>query len=286
MTTTTPTASSGASLETDATMHPAKVEAPGDSPPLEVHDLTVAYHHRPVLWDIDFSVPEGVLVGVIGPNGAGKSTLIKAVLGMVPLASGWVKCSGKPAKQMRRAIGYVPQRESVDWDFPTDALDVVLMGTYGKLGWLRRPGQVEKAWALECLNKVGMADYAHRQINQLSGGQQQRVFLARALAEDSSLYLMDEPFAGVDAATEKAIVMLLEGLKRRGRTVLVVHHDLQSVAEYFDWVLLLNMRQIAVGPTADVFTPENLRRTYGGRLTIVSRIADEIARKAPPTGLR
>jgi manganese/zinc/iron transport system ATP- binding protein len=204
---------------------------------------------------------------------------------MVPLASGWVKSYGKPAKQMRRAIGYVPQRESVDWDFPTDALDVVLMGTYGKLGWLRRPGPSERAWALECLDKVGMADYAHRQINQLSGGQQQRVFLARALAQDSSLYLMDEPFAGVDAATEKAIVVLLEGLKNRGRTVLVVHHDLQSVAEYFDWVLLLNMRQIAVGPTADVFTSENLRKTYGGRLTIVSRIADEIARKAP-TGLR
>lgn len=273
---------------------PAAVPAPptvappsptSESLPLEIHDLTVAYHRRPVLWDIDFSVPEGILVGVIGPNGAGKSTLIKAVLGMVPLASGWVNCYGKPARQSRRAIGYVPQRESVDWDFPTDALDVVLMGTYGRLGWLRRPGGKERAWALECLDKVGMADFAHRQINQLSGGQQQRVFLARALAQDSLLYLMDEPFAGVDAATERAIVTLLEGLKQRGRTVLVVHHDLQTVAEYFDWVVLLNMRQIAVGPTKEVFTPENLRKTYGGRLTIVSKIADEIARKAP-RGLR
>ncbi len=256
-----------------------------DPAPLEVHDLTVAYQRRPVLWDIDFSIPEGLLVGVIGPNGAGKSTLIKAVLGMVPLASGWVKCFGKPAKSMRRAIGYVPQRESVDWDFPTDALDVVLMGTYGHLGWLRRPGPSERAWALECLDQVGMADYARRQINQLSGGQQQRVFLARALAQKSSLYLMDEPFAGVDASTEKAIVALLEELRAKRCTVLVVHHDLQTVGEYFDWCVLLNMRQIAVGPTKEVFTPENLRKTYGGRLTLVSKIADEIARKAP-RGLR
>jgi manganese/zinc/iron transport system ATP- binding protein len=263
----------------------AAIDGEGAAPPLEVHDLTVAYHQRPVLWDIDFSVPPGALIGIIGPNGAGKSTLIKAVLGMVPLASGWVKVFGKPAKSARRWIGYVPQRETVDWDFPTDALDVVLMGTYGKLGWLRRPGAEERQLAHSCLEKVGMADYAHRQINQLSGGQQQRVFLARALAQDSLLYLMDEPFAGVDAATEKAIVSLLEGIKAKGRTVLVVHHDLQTVAEYFDWCILLNMRQIAVGPTKEMFTTENLRKTYGGRLTIVSKIADEIARKAPP-GLR
>jgi len=254
-------------------------------PPLEVHDLTVAYHRRPVLWDIDFSIPKGVLVGIVGPNGAGKSTLIKAVLGMVPMASGWVKCFGAPAAASRRRIGYVPQRESVDWDFPADALDVVLMGLYGKLGWMRRPGKHERARALECLGLVGMADYAGRQINQLSGGQQQRVFLARALAQDADLYLMDEPFAGVDAATEKAIVVLLDGMKQEGRTVLVVHHDLQTVEEYFDWCILLNMRQIAVGPVATEFTSENLRRTYGGRLTIVSRIADAVAREAP-RGLR
>ncbi|GJM45305.1 MAG: manganese ABC transporter ATP-binding protein [Gemmatimonadota bacterium] len=255
------------------------------NPPLEVHDLTVAYHKRPVLWDIDFSIPKGVLVGVVGPNGAGKSTLIKAILGMVPLASGWVQTFGRPVKQMRQQIGYVPQRESVDWDFPTNALDVVLMGLYGKLGWFRRPGRAERERAHHCLEQVDMADYANRQISQLSGGQQQRVFLARALAQHADLYLMDEPFAGVDAATEKAIVRILSDLRSEGRTVIVVHHDLQTVNEYFDWCILLNMRQIAVGPTAEMFTEENLRRTYGGRLTIVSRIADEVAKQAP-RGLR
>jgi manganese/zinc/iron transport system ATP- binding protein len=248
------------------------------APPLEVHDLTVAYDRRPVLWDIDFSVPEGTLIGVIGPNGAGKSTLIKAALGLVPLASGWVKIYGEPYEQQRRAIGYVPQRESVDWDFPTDALDVVLMGRYGHLGWFRRPARADREQALECLRKVGMADYARRQISQLSGGQQQRVFLARALAQEASLYFMDEPFAGVDAATEKAIITLLNDLKAQRKTVLVVHHDLQTVREYFDWVILLNMRQIAVGPTAEAFTPENLQKTYGGRLNIVTEVAEAVAR--------
>ncbi|MFN3652904.1 MAG: metal ABC transporter ATP-binding protein [Armatimonadota bacterium] len=255
--------------------------AGASAPPLEVHDLTVAYHRRPVLWDIDFSVPEGKLIGIVGPNGAGKSTLIKAALGLVPLASGWVKIYGRPYAQQRRLIGYVPQRESVDWDFPTHALDVVLMGRYGHLGWFRRPGKADRDFAMECLRKVGMADYATRQISQLSGGQQQRVFLARALAQEASLYFMDEPFAGVDAATEKAIISLLHDLKQQNKTVLVVHHDLQTVPEYFDWVIMLNMRQIAVGPTAEVFTPENLQKTYGGRLNIVSAVADAVARGIP-----
>jgi len=249
-----------------------------------VHDLTVAYHRRPVLWDIDFTVPEGTLVGVIGPNGAGKSTLLKAALGLAPPASGWVKIYGRPYAEQRRAIGYVPQRESVDWDFPTDALDVVLMGRYGHLGWCRRPGRADRELALECLRKVGMADYARRQISQLSGGQQQRVFLARALAQDASLYFMDEPFAGVDAATEKAIVVLLNDLRDQGKTVLVVHHDLQTVREYFDWVILLNMRQIAVGPTEEAFTAENLQKTYGGRLNLVTEIAETVARQRGGAG--
>ena len=264
---------------------PEQAHASLIDPPLEVHDLTVAYHRRPVLWDIDFSIPKGVLVGIVGPNGAGKSTLIKAVLGMVPQVSGWVKCFGQSAESARRRIGYVPQRESVDWDFPTNALDVVMMGLYGSLGWFRRPGKRERERALECLDQVGLADYARRQISQLSGGQQQRVFIARALAQDADLYLMDEPFAGVDAATESAIIGLLNGLKEDGKTVMVVHHDLHTVEEYFDWCVLLNMRQIAVGPVATEFTPENLRRTYGGRLTIVDRIADAVAREAP-RGLR
>ena len=259
-------------------------EAGSPPPPLEVHDLTVAYDRRPVLWDIDFSVPDGKLIGIIGPNGAGKSTLIKAALGMVPVASGWVKIYGRPYEEQRRLIGYVPQRESVDWDFPTDALDVVLMGRYGRLGWFRRPRREDREIALSCLRKVGMSDFARRQISQLSGGQQQRVFLARALAQDASLYFMDEPFAGVDAATEKAIVALLHDLQEQGKTVLVVHHDLQTVREYFDWVIMLNMRQIAVGPTEEVYNAENLQKTYGGRLTIVSEVAEAWA--SQPVGRR
>jgi manganese/zinc/iron transport system ATP- binding protein len=274
-------------LQTPPVPAPTPPEAPEGAgstpaPPLEVHDLTVAYHRRPVLWDIDFAVPEGVLVGIVGPNGAGKSTLIKAALGMVPLASGWVRIYGQPYTRQRRLIGYVPQRESVDWDFPTSALDVVLMGRYGKLGWIRRPGRADRAAAEECLARVGMADYADRQISQLSGGQQQRVFLARALAQEARIYLMDEPFAGVDAATEKAIVVLLRELRAQRKTVLVVHHDLQTVPEYFDWVVMLNMRQIAVGPTSRVFTPENLQRTYGGRLNLVTAVAEAVASSAPP----
>lgn len=261
----------------------ANGESPADqAAPLEVHDLTVAYHRRPVLWDIDFTLPEGVLVGVVGPNGAGKSTLIKAALGLTPLASGWVKIYGRPYSQSRRSVGYVPQRESVDWDFPTDALDVVLMGRYGHVGLVRRPSSEDREIAIDCLRKLGMGDYAHRQISQLSGGQQQRVFLARALAQNASLYFMDEPFAGVDAATEKAIVALLRELRAEGKTVVVVHHDLQTAPEYFDWVLMLNMRQIAVGPTSEVFTTQNLQKTYGGRLNIISQVAEAVARQIPP----
>mgnify|MGYP001236303174 CR=1 FL=1 len=237
--------------------------------PLAVSGLTAAYHKTPVIENVSFSVPEGKLVGIVGPNGAGKSTLIKAILGLVPVLTGDVRIYGEPYKINRKLVGYVPQRESVDWDFPTDALDVVLMGTYGRLGWFRRPGAKEREAAMEALRQVGMAEYAGRQISQLSGGQQQRVFLARALAQDAKLYLMDEPFAGVDAATEKAIVALLRTLKREGKTVLVVHHDLATVAEYFDWVLLLNRTLIDIGPTEDVFTREKLQRTYGGRLAVL-----------------
>lgn len=249
--------------------------------PVEVHDMTVAYHRKPVLWDIDLVLPEGQLIGIIGPNGAGKSTLIKAILRLVPKVSGLVRIYGKPYSEQRRLVGYVPQRESVDWDFPVDALDVVTMGLYGKLGWFRRPGREDRQRALECLDFVGMADYARRQINQLSGGQQQRVFLARALAQNAKIYFMDEPFAGVDAATEAAIFKILEELKSQGRTVIVVQHDLQSAQEYFDYVVLLNMRLIAAGPTGDVFTAENLQRTYGGRLTVLVKAAEEVRKGLP-----
>ncbi|ALS21913.1 MULTISPECIES: metal ABC transporter ATP-binding protein [Paenibacillus] len=239
--------------------------------PLVVSNMSVAYQKKPVLRNVTFEAPEGKLIGIVGPNGAGKSTLIKAALGLIPRLAGDVTIYGKPYKDQRMLVGYVPQRESVDWDFPTNALDVVMMGRYGHLGWFKRPGTEEKRIALECLAKVGMTDYADRQISQLSGGQQQRIFLARALAQDAQLYFMDEPFVGVDAATEKAIITLLGELKRQGKTVLVVHHDLATVKEYFDWVMLLNVHIIEFGPTETVFTKPNLQRTYGGKLTILDR---------------
>jgi manganese/zinc/iron transport system ATP- binding protein len=237
-----------------------------DSPAIEVNDLTVAYREQPVLWDLDLTVPAGVLMAIVGPNGAGKTTLIRAILGLLRPAAGEVLVHGRPYREQRRLVGYVPQRGSVDWDFPTTVLDVVMMGRYGALGWLRRPGRRERTLAMDALEKVGMAAFADRQISQLSGGQQQRVFLARALAQDARVYLMDEPFQGVDAKTEHAIVTLLQDLRAQGRTVVVVHHDLQTVAEYFDWVMLLNVRRVAVGPVAEVFTDENLRIAYGGRV--------------------
>jgi manganese/zinc/iron transport system ATP- binding protein len=247
------------------------------SAPLEIHDLTVAYHKKPVLWGVDLVVPRGQLVGIVGPNGAGKSTLIKACMGLLPLSSGWVKIFGRPLADAVTRVGYVPQRESVDWDFPVNVMDVVLMGRYGRLGLLRRPSAADRDVARACLDKVGMLPFATRQISNLSGGQQQRVFLARALAQEADLYFMDEPFAGVDAATEAAIITVLRELRDQGRTLLVVHHDLPTARSYFDTVLLLNMNVVAFGPAADVLTPELLHRTYGGRLTILADVAETLA---------
>jgi manganese/zinc/iron transport system ATP- binding protein len=211
------------------------------------------------------------LMAIVGPNGAGKTTLIKSILGLLKPAAGRVLIYGRPYDEQRKLVGYVPQRGSVDWDFPTSVLDVVMMGRYGNLGWLRRPGQKEKEMALEALEKVGMSKYAHRQISQLSGGQQQRTFLARALVQDAQVYFMDEPFQGVDATTERAIVALLKELREAGKTVVVVHHDLQTVPEYFDWVTLLNVRRIASGPVGLVFAEENLRLAYGGKVNFLSQ---------------
>ena len=252
------------------------------APAIEVHDLTVAYHTQPVLWDVDLELPEGKLIAIVGPNGAGKSTLLKAILGLVKPITGWVKLFDAPYAQRRSWVGYVPQRESVDWDFPTSALDVVTMGLYGQLGWLRRPRRQHRETALSCLDKVGIRDLANRQISQLSGGQQQRVFLARALAQEARLYLMDEPFAGVDATTEHAILTLLQELRASGRTVVAVHHDLQTVADYFDHVVLLNMRLVAAGTVASTFTTENLQRTYGGRLTVLTQAAEALLGAGAP----
>ena len=233
---------------------------------VDVADLTVAYSDRPVLWDIDLQVPVGALMAVVGPNGAGKSTLLKSMLGLVKPVAGSVKLLGLPHRAVAKKIAYVPQRTSVDWDFPATVRDVVLMGTYGSLGWFRRPGRPQKLLADDALTRMGMIDFADRQISQLSGGQQQRVFLARSLVQDASLFFMDEPFLGVDATTEEVILRLLHELRDAGKTVIVVHHDLGTVRDYFDWVTLVNVKKIASGPLGTVFTPENIAKTYGQRL--------------------
>lgn len=238
---------------------------------VEVEDLTVAYDTKPVLWDIDLKIPKGKLMAVIGPNGAGKTTLIKAMLGLLKPVTGVVRFINEidDVRSLKNRIGYVPQSGSVDWDFPATVQDVVLMGCYGKLGWIRRPRKEDLDLTLRMLKKVGMDQYASRQISQLSGGQQQRVFLARALVQEAEVYFMDEPFKGVDAQTEKAIVLLLKELKEQGKTVVVVHHDLQTVKDYFDWVTLINLRMVASGPVEEVFYEENLKKTYQSTGTLL-----------------
>ncbi|MGZ0187895.1 MAG: metal ABC transporter ATP-binding protein [Alphaproteobacteria bacterium] len=234
--------------------------------PFDISGLTVTYADAPALWNVDFTATQGSLTAVLGPNGAGKSTFLKGALGLVPTVAGRALAYGQSINQARRRIAYVPQRESVDWEFPATALDVATMGLYRQIGWLRPVRRRHREAALAALAELGMADFADRQIGQLSGGQQQRVFLARALVQDADLYLMDEPFAGVDAATERTIVALLRRLASAGKTAIVVHHDLATVREYFDEALLLNVRRIAAGPVDDAMTEENLQRAYGGRL--------------------
>lgn len=250
-----------------------------ENPILEVHDLTVSYDQNPVLWNVDLSLPAGNLVGILGPNGAGKSTLIKAIMGLIAPTSGYVKVFDKPLNDVRARISYVPQRESVDWNFPASVLDVVMMGTYGKLGLFRRPGKKEKDLALKSLEQVGMSGFVGRQISELSGGQQQRVFIARALAQEADLYLMDEPFAGVDMSTETAIFHLLQEMTAAGKTVIVVHHDIHSAMNFFDWLIMLNLHLVASGPKELVMNEEMLRKTYGGKLNLLTRVTDLIRQK-------
>lgn len=236
---------------------------------LHVEDLTVAYEGKPALWDIDINIPPGVMAAVIGPNGAGKSTLLKTALGVMRPTAGHICIHGRPPADRVRRTAYVPQRSAVDWDFPTTVLDVVMMGRYGHLGWLRWPGSRERERARAALAQVEMEHLAHRQISQLSGGQQQRVFLARALIQEADVYFLDEPMAGVDATTERVVVRLLQDLRDAGRTLIVVHHDLQTVRDYFDWLVILNVRVVAQGPVDRVYTAENLRRAYGGRIALI-----------------
>lgn len=250
-----------------------------EKPVLEIHDLTVSYGKNPILWNIDFSLPHGILAGIIGPNGAGKSSLIKAIMGLLDVNSGYIRVFDSEMDTVRKKISYVPQRESVDWDFPASALDIVMMGTYHKLGLFNRPGKKEKALAMKCLEKVDMANFHDRQISELSGGQQQRVFIARALAQEADIYFMDEPFAGVDISTENTIVELLKEMTKAGKTVIVVHHDIHSASRYFDWIIMLNMHLIASGPTDQVLTEQLLQKTFGGKLALLSDVSDLIKQK-------
>jgi manganese/zinc/iron transport system ATP- binding protein len=249
---------------------------------IEVHDLTVSYQRKPALWGIDFTLPAGVMAGIIGPNGAGKSTLIKAMMGLIEHDSGYVKIFNQDIDLVRNRIAYVPQRGTVDWDFPASVLDVVQMGRYKKRGLFRSLTGEDKKMAMTCLEKVGMEAFKNRQISQLSGGQQQRVFIARALAQEADVYFMDEPFAGIDATTEQTIFELLGNMRNEGKTILVVHHDLQSAYQYFDWILLLNTQLIGAGPKSDIFIPEFLRKTYGGKLNMLTSVGEMLAEMEAP----
>jgi manganese/zinc/iron transport system ATP- binding protein len=249
---------------------------------LETHNLTVSYNRRPVLWNVDFELPAGHIIGIIGPNGSGKTTLLKAIMGLVKTSSGYVKIFDKDLNEVRDRVSYVPQRESVDWDFPASVMDVVLMGRYKASNLFKRISQKDKDLAAEALEKVNMLEYSNRQINQLSGGQQQRVFIARSLAQGADLYIMDEPFVGVDAATEEAILKLFSEMKKEGKTVIVVHHDLQTAKAYFDWIVLLNTRMVAAGPNEEIFNEELLQEAYGGKLNLLSKVGELVREKDFP----
>lgn len=256
------------------------IQAP--DPSIEAHNLTVIYNRKPVLWNIDFTLPQGQIIGIMGPNGAGKSTLIKAILGLVPPNSGYARVFGRELSQVRDRVSYIPQRQTIDWDFPATVLDVVLMGRYRQRGLFRRLTAQDRQIAQRAIEQLNMQSYAGRQISQLSGGQQQRVFLARALAQQADLYLLDEPFVGVDASTEQSIMEILRTMKNEGKTIIVIHHDLHSAREYFDWLVLLNASLVASGPVGQVFTDELLRSAYSGKLTVLSQVGDQLRERNFP----
>lgn len=238
---------------------------------IDIQNLTISYHKKPAVRGVELQIPSGKIVGIIGPNGAGKSTLLKGILGLIPKDNGLVLIDGQPVENNLKRISYIPQKESFDWDFPVVVYDVVLMGRYPHLSLFGRPHQKDHDKIVEALKKVDMLEFKNRQIRYLSGGQQQRIFLARSLAQEADILLLDEPFVGVDAATERAIFQLMRNLKIQGKTILVVHHDLAKVQDYFDYLVMINQRLVAFGPTKDVFIPEYLDKTYGGRLTILQK---------------
>lgn len=246
---------------------------------VEVHDLTVTYRGAPALWSVDVAIPEGSLCAIVGPNGAGKSTLLKSIMGLLPLASGYVRILGEPLDASRSLLAYVPQKEEVDWDFPISVREVVLMGRAGRLPFYRRVQQSDKDIVDAALREVGIESLANRQISELSGGQQQRVFLARALAQQAQVYLLDEPFSGVDVATERKIIEVLSVLSKQGKTIICVHHDLSTVREYFDWIVLLNLRLISMGEVASAFTEEKVQQAYSGRLRVLDQVAEKLRKQ-------
>ncbi|MBT8327906.1 MAG: metal ABC transporter ATP-binding protein [Bacteroidia bacterium] len=253
-----------------------------ENPIIEAHNLTVLYGRKPALWNVDFSLPRGKVIGIMGPNGSGKSTLLKAIMGVATPTSGYTKVYDRELDEVREKISYVPQRQDIDWDFPASVWDVVSMGRFQKRGLFKKLTSEDKDIIAESLEKVNMLGYSKRQISQLSGGQQQRVFLARALAQQGDLFLMDEPFAGVDISTEEMIISLLKEMKDAGKTLVIVHHDLHTAQSYFDWLVLLNTRLVAAGPVSEVFNDQVLTDTYGGKLTTISKISQELENKEFP----
>lgn len=251
-------------------------------PIIEAHNLTVVYGRKPALWNVDFTLPEGQVIGIMGPNGSGKSTLLKAIMGVIHPTSGYTKVFDKDIDEVRSRISYVPQRQDIDWDFPASVWDIVAMGRYNQRGLFRRLTKTDEDIVAQSLERVNMLAFSKRQISQLSGGQQQRVFLARALAQQGELFLMDEPFAGVDVSTEEMIIALLKDMREEGKTLVIVHHDLQTAQSYFDHLVLLNTRLVASGPTSEVFTDRILSETYGGKLTTMSKVVQVLENKEFP----
>ena len=251
-------------------------------PIIEAHNLTVLYGRKPAIWNVDFKLPEGQVIGIMGPNGSGKSTLLKSIMGVVTPTTGYTKVYDQELNQVRHNVSYVPQRQEIDWDFPASVWDIVSMGRFHVRGLFKRLTSEDNDIIQESLEKVNMLGFAKRQISQLSGGQQQRVFLARAIAQQGELFLMDEPFAGVDIATEEMIVDLLKEMKDQGKTLVIVHHDLHTAQSYFDHLVLMNTRLVACGKTSDVFTDQILTDTYGGKLTTIAKISQELENKEFP----